>query len=291
MQKHYGLQRHMPMSCNLMFFNNYSGRFVRNFYYIILAIATILVSCEIRIKPNEDTNGEEQCVGVQRYDRLQSRYLTTGDFSALQQMNIDYPMETRTLVEDVLKLGEVNDPEINSKFLNFYQDTILQSLIADVELQYSCIDDINAQFKSAFMRLASMLPDLKMPTIYTQIGALDQSIVIGDNAIGISLDKYLGADYPLYRKYYTPSQRRMMTRAYIVPDALCFYILSHYPLKDYESSTQAERDAHMGKIMWVVNKAMGRQVFKAKYAAEADRYMRSHASVKVSQLLTSKLYQ
>ena len=115
----------MPMSCNLMFFNNYSGRFVRNFYYIILAIATILVSCEIRIKPNEDTNGEEQSVGVQRYDRLQSRYLTTGDFSALQQMNIDYPMETRTLVEDVLKLGEVNDPEINSKFLNFYQDTIL----------------------------------------------------------------------------------------------------------------------------------------------------------------------
>ena len=206
-------------------------------------------------------------------------------------MNIDYPMETRTLVEDVLKLGEVNDPEINSKFLNFYQDTILQSLIADVELQYSCIDDINTQFKSAFMRLASMLPDLKMPTIYTQIGALDQSIVIGDNAIGISLDKYLGADYPLYRKYYTPSQRRMMTRAYIVPDALCFYILSHYPLKDYESSTQTERDAHMGKIMWVVNKAMGRQVFKAKYAAEADRYMRSHASVKVSQLLTSKLYQ
>ena len=50
----------MPMSCNLMFFNNYSGRFVRNFYYIILAIATILVSCEIRIKPNEDTNGADQ---------------------------------------------------------------------------------------------------------------------------------------------------------------------------------------------------------------------------------------
>lgn len=38
---------------------------------------------------------------VERYDRLESRYVITGDFSALQQMNTEYPIETRTLVEDV----------------------------------------------------------------------------------------------------------------------------------------------------------------------------------------------
>ena len=59
---------------------------------------------------DDTANGVE----VKRYDRLQARYLTTGDFSALQQMNTNYPMETRTLVEDVLQLGEVNDPEINT---------------------------------------------------------------------------------------------------------------------------------------------------------------------------------
>lgn len=255
-------------------------------HYIIIAIAALFVSCEIKIKPNDDANGTEHANGIQRYDRLQSRYLTTGDFSALQQMNIDYPMETRTLVEDVLKLGEVNDPEINTKFLNFYQDTILQSIIADVETQYASVDDINAQFKSAMSRLSAMLPNFHAPMIYSQIGALDQSIVIGDNTIGISLDKYLGADYALYHKYYTPTQRRLMTRAYIVPDALSFYVLSLYPLKNYEQCTQAQRDTHMGKIMWTVNKAMNRHVFNTKYVRKTERYMKSHPSVSTEQLLT-----
>ena len=70
---------------------------------------------------------------IDRYDRLEYRYLTTGDFSALQQMNTEYPIETRTLIEDVVKIGEITDPDINTKFLKFYQDTTLQSVIAAVE--------------------------------------------------------------------------------------------------------------------------------------------------------------
>ena len=108
---------------------------------IVLLVST---ACELKLKQyGEDS--QSSLVEVQRYDRLQSRYLTTGDFSALQQMNIEFPMETRTLIEDVLRIGDVNDPEINSKFLNFYQDTILQSLIADAELQYASMTDINKQ--------------------------------------------------------------------------------------------------------------------------------------------------
>ena len=59
------------------------------------------------------------------------RYLTTGDYSALQQMNTDYPTETRTLIEKVLQLGTIEDSEIHHRFLHYYQDTTLQRLITD----------------------------------------------------------------------------------------------------------------------------------------------------------------
>lgn len=198
--------------------------------YILLFVALLFASCDIRIKTNDDEM-QRTALEVKRYDRLESRYLTTGDFSALQQMNIDYPMETRTLIEDVLRLGEVNDPEINSKFLNFYQDTTLQTLIADAELQFANMTDINEALGKAFSRLDKLVPGLPRPTIYAQIGSLDQSIVIGDNSIGISLDKYLGSDYPLYKKFYTPTQLQNMTRDYIVPDCLCFYLLAQFPFR------------------------------------------------------------
>ena len=244
-------------------------------------------ACELKLK-QYGTDNQRPFVEVQRYDRLQSRYLTTGDFSALQQMNIDYPMETRTLIEDVLQIGEVNDPEINTKFLNFYQDTILQSLIADAELQYANMSDINAQLSDAFKRLRKLVPGLQPPVVYTQIGALDQSVIIGNNSIGISLDKYLGQDYPLYRRFYTEEQRKQMTRKAIVPDCLSFYLLSKFPLDNHERRTQYERDLHMGKIMWAVNSLVGRKAFTSKFTDMVDRYAKKNPKLTVMDILQDK---
>ena len=78
-------------------------------------------ACEFKFKPNEE--GEAVPLSVQRYARLESRYLTTGDFSALQQMNTDYPIETRTLIQNMLQLGTITDANISNRFLNFYQDS------------------------------------------------------------------------------------------------------------------------------------------------------------------------
>ena len=143
------------------------------------------------------------CIKVQRYDRLESRYLTTGDFSALQQMNTDYPIETRTLIEKVLQLGVIEDFEIHKKFLRYYQDSTLQMLISDAEAEYANMSDINKKFCKVFHQLKEWLPGLPKPQVYAQIGSLDQSIIIGEEMIGISLDKYMGEDYPLYKKYYS----------------------------------------------------------------------------------------
>lgn len=259
---------------------------MRKIYTIIItAILLSATACEFKLKQyGEDSR--TTFVEVQRYDRLQSRYLTTGDFSALQSMNIEYPMETRTLIEDVLRIGEVNDPEINNKFLNFYQDTILQSLIADAELQYANMNDINTQLSDAFKRLAKLVPGIQIPVVYAQIGALDQSIIVGNNCIGISLDKYLGANYPLYSRYYTKQQRSQMTRQAIVPDCLCFYLLSQFRLKDHDSRSQQERDMHMGKIMWVVNKVLCRKVFSTRFTDSVDKLMRDTPGLSITTLLS-----
>lgn len=259
---------------------------MKSLYYISLIALFLLSACEIRLKTDDDDLKTR--IEVQRYDRLEGRYLTTGDFSALQQMNIDYPMETRTLIEDVLRLGEVNDPEINSRFLNFYQDTILQSIIADAELQYASMTDINKGLSLAFDRLDELIPGLPTPTVYSQIGALDQSIIVGDNTIGISLDKYLGCEYPLYFKYYSATQRRGMAREYIVPDCMCFYLLAQFPLRNHDAKTQELRDLHMGKVMWTVNRVVGKNFFQTPYVDRVDRYMRHHPRTAMRDLLLSQ---
>lgn len=243
----------------------------------------ILAGCQFKLKP-ADENRDSLTVVVQRYDRLESRYLMTGDYSALQQMSTDYPTETRTLIEDMLQLGEVNDGSVNARLLNFFQDTTLQAIIAEAEMQYAVMDDISESLSKAFRNLRTWIPDLPIPEVYAQIGALNQSIVVGENKVGISLDKYLGSDYAAYRQFYDDFQMQTMKRQYIVPDCLVFYLLSQYPL----SGTQQERDMHMGRVMWVVNRALEKPFFKSKIVADAARYMKLHPNTKIVDFLNEK---
>ena len=258
---------------------------MRKIYYLVLVIMLGCISCEWQFKMSDE---KDKAIVVDRYDRIQSLYLTTGDFSALQQMNTVYPMQTRTLIEDVLRIGKVNDPEINKIFLSFYQDTTLQALIAEAQQQYASMDDINEQLTRAFSYLRKHLPNFDMPEVYAQIGSLDQSVIVGNNSIGICLDKYLGEDFSLYRKPqygYSEGQLRMMTRKYIVPDCVGFYLLSLYPMPLDRNLSQEERDVYIGKIQWVVDQAMGENVFSSKYTQMADRYMKRNKNATVDQLL------
>ena len=252
-------------------------------YSILVFCLLLCIGCQWQLRP-QDASAEHASVSIQRYDRIESLYLTTGDYSAMQQMNVNFPMQTRMLIEDVLKLGKVNDADINTKFLYFFQDSTLQAMLSAVQQQYGEMDDVSDALNSAFTHLQEQLPDIEIPLVYTQIGSFDQSIIVGYNTLGISLDKYLGADYPFYVDHYSDEQRRMMVREMIVPDCLSFYLLSLYPLPARQSS-QYERDVHMGRIQWVVNHLLGRSVFDNDIVAAIDRLMNGADAPSLDRLL------
>ena len=141
---------------------------MRKAYYFLLVSLLSCVACQLNLKSNEE-EGQAPMIEIERYDRLEYRYLTTGDFSALQEMNTEYAIETRTLIEDVLKLGTATDSEINTKLLKFYQDTTLQMLIADAETQYADMEDLNKELNTAFTKLKKWFPDMKIPQVYSQL--------------------------------------------------------------------------------------------------------------------------
>ena len=257
-------------------------------YGILVFCMMLCVGCQWKLKLN--MNDGSTVAVIERYDRIEALYLTTGDFSALQKMNTGYPMETRTLIEDVLKIGKVNDREINTRFLRFYQDSVLQAIISEVGQQYADMEDVSTEMQTAFDRLTDVLPGTEIPRIYTQIGSLDQSIIITNNSLGICLDKYLGAGYPVYARYYTEDQRRQMERSMIVPDCLQFYILSMFPFpQSGRRDVQRSCDVHIAKIQWVVNSLLKRKAYGGEQIDAVERYMKKHKNHSILQLLSDEI--
>ena len=108
---------------------------------------------------------------------------------------------------------------------------------------------------------------------------------MGEQTIGISLDKYLGADYPLYQKYYHANQRTTMTREYITPDCLFFYLMSLYPMKNAENSSPQAKDMHTARLMYVTNQLVGREAFNTNGVKTVEKYMKRHDKLTLNALL------
>ncbi|MCF0159559.1 MAG: hypothetical protein HUJ99_02095 [Bacteroidaceae bacterium] len=83
---------------------------------------------------------------------------------------------------------------------------------------------------------------------------MNESIVVSDSLVGFSIDKYMGIDYPLYKKYFYDHQIVTMSPERIVTDCLFYYLKDNYPLPDDAAGTLLENMVLMGKLNWITCK-------------------------------------
>lgn len=231
-----------------------------NKFLLSLILGCICVTSCDKKWPFLNTSEKELTINVHRFDVLVEDYVSSSNFASLQKMKTEYPQETKILIENVLNIGSVSDPNINEKLRNFYTDTTVSKLRKDVSAKFKDMRALNRQLTKAFRKLIEEKKSIRIPQIYTQISALNQSIVVSDSIIGISLDKYLGADYPLYKRFYYADQLNTMEASRIATDCLVFYLTSEFPFSKQSNTGKAQLldfIVFTGKIHWIVGKLMG----------------------------------
>lgn len=222
---------------------------------------------------------------IRRYDLLEMRYLTTGDYSALQKMRTTYVVETRALVEHLLKIGVLGESGMNERFRRFYEDPTLAAAVKDVDSAFFNMDRENEQLRTCFNRMSKLLPGVEVPDVYTQIGDFEQSVVVSGRLVGISLEKYLGKDYPTYKRFYDEEQRKQMGREYMIPDCMSIYLLSLFPLDDFQNASEEVRNFHMQCIWYAVNKLLGEEFYSRQEVSKAEALVQLHKDMPLSELL------
>lgn len=230
---------------------------MKRFFFFFIISVLLLSSCKWTSDSwfNEhESNTEEK---IHRYDRIVDEFVSLNSYSALQRLNLEYPKPTRLLIEDVLGIGLVDDARIEQRLREYFMDSTMQVLLEDVHRKYADMKAEERELYAVFHKIHAVDSTFSIPLIYTQISGLNQSIVVGDSLLGISLDKYLGKDYPLYKRYYYDWQYNKMDRSRIVPDALYYYISHEYPLPHDRVHTLLDYMVDYGKIHWVIAHCRG----------------------------------
>lgn len=160
----------------------------------------------------------------------------------------------------IIDIGSPQDSGFFDNLAAFLSDDIVRESYSAAQRVFPDVEALNAKLADAFKRYKLHFPDVRVPGVIAYVSGFNQSVMLAENVIGIGLDKYLGADYPLYPQlgFYKYISRNMYP-AKIPADVMDAVAEAVFP---YFSGQQ---DELLGRMLWE-----GKRLYFAKQMLPAE---------------------
>lgn len=164
-----------------------------------------------------------------------------------------------TTYSTVIGLGDPSDERWKSAFILFATDLRNLELWDEVKRVWPDNSQLRDDLEGAFRHYKYYFPDRVVPEVITCISVFNNSIIIDDSLLMVSLDRYLGSD----SKYYPPLgifsyQARKMTPAYTAPDCMYAWASTEwdYSSAGYGTKTLLNTMLHEAKLVYFTRRMM-----------------------------------
>ncbi|KGE87977.1 MAG: hypothetical protein ACE362_14155 [Phaeodactylibacter xiamenensis] len=171
--------------------------------FAFLIAATLIWGCQTGEQEFiPDVSGIEAEVDIRRFDQALFQLDTNNMQAALEGLMEDYPELGDLYFSRILR---ANDPRMAPDgpapyVKGFLQHEPVRNLYDSVQVHYPDLSDIEEELEQAFRFFQYYFPDEPVPTVSTLISEYAvAAFVYGENDLGVSLDYFLGEDYP-YQK-------------------------------------------------------------------------------------------
>lgn len=194
-------------------------------------------------------------IRIHRFDKALYQLISSTDTALEARLSQEYPQMLDILGKGVLNLRAWDTEGNFLKLRAYYGEPTLNKLYQDALHRYEEVGELEEGLHAAFTYLKGELPELQIPAVYMHVSGLNQNVLVGDSLLSLSIDKYLGADYPLYQEYFYASQRMRMTPAQVLPDYLMGWLMAEYPFSGNER-VLLDRMVYEGKLRYTVSQAL-----------------------------------
>lgn len=219
--------------------------------FLILLIG-FLFSCNSGSnKP--DVSDIDVKVKIQRFEQELFAVKQESDLNRLRQR---YAEVLPLYSNKVIGLGDSNDSNYMGYLNQFLTDSTMRQVADSVANKFPSLEEEEKELEMAFKHLKYYFPKKQLPNCYSQISGFNQSIVVAQNLVGISLDKYLGKACEFYSYLGTPMYaRENMIPERIAQDVVLAYALTEFPFQPLKDDLISNM-IYQGKIRYFVQAMM-----------------------------------
>jgi hypothetical protein len=154
--------------------------------------------------------------------------------------------------EKVIYIGKSDSLGFYERLRTFFSEPTLTKLYQDEQAKFADIKAINEELSYGMETLLAEFPSLKQPKIYMHVSGLNQNVIVTDEILSLSADKYLGADYPLYQDFFYDYQRQLMSLDRIVPDYLLGFMMANFPFEG-NNEILLDQMLYEGKLRYILS--------------------------------------
>lgn len=213
---------------------------------LLLIMTSMLIACQSN-KLKVDVSDIDMNIKVERFEK---QLFNLNNGGSLEDLKKAYPRILRLYSEKVIGLGKVDNLNYNQYLNKFLNDSIMNLVASSIDSVFPNLDIQEEELTNGFKHLKYYYAKVKTPRVFSQLSGFNQSIVVDEGLIGVSLDKYLGKDCEFYALLGRPVYiRENMTPNRIAQDILLAYGLTEFPFKAKKENLM-EQMIYQGKILY-----------------------------------------
>ena len=224
---------------------------MKRIIFIIIVLPLILVSCNSN-PLDVDVSDIDANVKVERFDKDFFACSGNATYSEVGAIAEKYPLFFELYNSHIISCGSYSEQSYYECLKVFFSDYSVMEAYNAVNKEFANYDDIQETLDCGFRHLLYYYPETELPRIVTFVAGFNQSVVLMDGYVGIGLEKYLGADCPLYDMLQIPEYaKREMQRKRIPVDVMTEWFCDLHPYAP-ETDNLINRIIYNGMTMYFV---------------------------------------
>lgn len=197
-----------------------------------------------------------QKISIIRFDKDLHQYLKNPTQDNLRGIQIKYKDFLPAFGRITINNSDSYKPEFYTRIQQYFSNQILSRIYTDALNKFEDITPYETELTNANLILMEEYPDKNLPFLYMHVSGFKENAMVVEGVISISIDKYLGVDYPVYKQFFEDFQLLQMQPKMIVRDYLRAWLLSDILPADKKNPHLLDQMIKEGKILYALSKLL-----------------------------------
>ncbi|MEI6676993.1 MAG: hypothetical protein WCL21_00215 [Mariniphaga sp.] len=256
----------------------------------LLLLIFLIIGCQ-RNPLKVDVSKIDLTLNIKRLDQDIYSITPENKHITIPECTQKYGSFFNTYNENIIAIGNPSDSLYLTYLNGFLNDTIRKQAHIKIDSVFNDMTALTKKLEDGFKHYKYYFPKKIIPQIIAIISGFNQSVVITNDAIGISLDNYLGSNCPFYTMLALPGYKKEnMTSSKIPTDVLYSWAISEYEFDESKNNLLSHM-IYQGKILYFLDAILPEEPdnFKIGFQPEKIEWCKKNEAGMWTYLIEHKL--